>query len=95
MTLKKLLLKEKFLRNINFNKPTIMGILNLTPDSFSDGGKFNNKSNSFKQISRMINEGAKIIDIGGESTRPGSITVNPAKEWKRISFVIKKFKKKI
>ena len=93
--LKKITIKRKnFLRNINFNKPTIMGILNLTPDSFSDGGKFNNKSNSFKQISRMINEGAKIIDIGGESTRPGSITVNPAQEWKRISFVIKKFKKK-
>ena len=45
-----------------------MGILNLTPDSFSDGGKFNNKIQSIKHISNLINSGAKIIDVGGEST---------------------------
>ena len=49
-----------------------MGVLNLTPDSFSDGGKFNKKNKSFKHISNMIQSGAKIIDVGGESTRPGS-----------------------
>ena len=54
-----------------------MGILNLTPDSFSDGGKFNKKKKSFKHISKMIKSGAKIIDVGGESTRPGSKTIDP------------------
>ena len=52
-----------------------MGILNLTPDSFSDGGEFNKKNKSFKQIKKMIKSGAKIIDVGGESTRPGSKTI--------------------
>ena len=55
-----------------------MGILNLTPDSFSDGGKFNTKNKSISQIRKMINSGASIIDVGGESTRPGSKTVSPA-----------------
>ena len=71
-----------------------MGILNLTPDSFSDGGKFNNAIKAFKQISNMINSGANIIDVGGESTRPGSKTVDPKIEWKRIKYVLNKFKKK-
>ena len=71
-----------------------MGILNLTPDSFSDGGKFNRKDKSLKQISKMINFGAKIIDVGGESTRPGSKSIDPITEWKRVQKVIKSFKKK-
>ena len=71
-----------------------MGVLNLTPDSFSDGGKFNKKKKSFKQISNMIKSGAKIIDVGGESTRPGSKTIDPKNEWKRIKYVLKNFKKK-
>ena len=49
-----------------------MGILNLTPDSFSDGGKFNNKDKGVKHAFQMFKVGANIIDIGGESTRPGS-----------------------
>ena len=93
--LKKIIAKRKnFLQNINFSEPTIMGILNLTPDSFSDGGKFNKKDKSLKQISKMINSGAKIIDVGGESTRPGSKTVDTITEWKRVQYVIKSFKKK-
>jgi dihydropteroate synthase len=52
-----------------------MGILNMTPDSFSDGGKFNNSKAASKKIISMINSGAEIIDIGGESTRPGSRTI--------------------
>ena len=52
-----------------------MGILNLTPDSFSDGGKYNSNKKSFNHISKMIREGAQIIDVGGESTRPGSKTI--------------------
>ena len=86
--------RKNFLKNINFLKPSIMGILNLTPDSFSDGGKFNKKNVSFKHIQNMIKAGANIIDVGGESTRPGSKTINSKLEWKRIKNVIKNFKKK-
>ena len=71
-----------------------MGVLNLTPDSFSDGGQFNKRSKSFAHILKMINEGALIIDVGGESTRPGSKTLDTKVEWKRVQHVIKTFKKK-
>ncbi len=87
--LKKIVLKRKI-----FNKPSIMGILNLTPDSFSDGGKFIQEKKSFKQIESMIIAGAQIIDVGGESTRPGSSIINPDREWKRVKKVIKQFKKR-
>ena len=56
--------RKNFLKNINFSSPSIMGILNLTPDSFSDGGKYNTKMKSFYHISSMIKSGADIIDIG-------------------------------
>ena len=93
--LKKIVLRRKnFLKNVNFLEPSIMGILNLTPDSFSDGGKFNKKKKAQKRIVEMIKSGAKIIDVGGESTRPGSKTVPIKTEWKRIESVIKNFKKK-
>ena len=93
--IKKITLKRKnFLKNVNFSEPSIMGILNLTPDSFSDGGKFNSKRRALKQISNMIESGAKIIDVGGESTRPGSKTISSKNEWKRIENVLKNFKKK-
>ena len=93
--LRKIISKRKnFLKNVNFSEPSIMGILNLTPDSFSDGGKFNKKKKSFKHILKMVQSGAKIIDVGGESTRPGSKTIDPKVEWKRIEHVLKSFKKK-
>jgi dihydropteroate synthase len=93
--LKKITTKRKnFLKNVNFFKPSIMGILNLTPDSFSDGGKFNKNHKSLKHITKMIQKGADIIDVGGESTRPGSKTIDPKVEWKRLKFVVKNFKKK-
>jgi len=93
--LKKITSKRKnFIKNINFSRPSIMGVLNLTPDSFSDGGKFNKKNKSFKHISNMIQSGAEIIDVGGESTRPGSKTIDSATEWKRVQHVLKNFKKK-
>jgi len=92
--LKKITFKRKnFLKNINFLQPNIMGILNLTPDSFSDGGKFNDFKNANKHINNMISFGAKIIDVGGESTRPGSTTIKDKQEWKRIKNIVKKFKK--
>ena len=93
--LKNIISKRKnFLNFVNFSEPSIMGILNLTPDSFSDGGKFNKKNKSFKHISKMIKSGAQIIDIGGESTRPGSKTIKVENEWKRVKRVLELFKKK-
>ena len=86
--------RRNFLKNINFKNPSIMGILNLTPDSFSDGGKFNKRDKSLKHINDMVLSGANIIDVGGESTRPGSKTINPNVEWKRLKHVMKIFKKK-
>ncbi len=85
--------RKNFLKNINFLEPNIMGILNLTPDSFSDGGKYETKKRANKHILEMIRYGAKIIDIGGESTRPGSKTVPAKKEWERIRHIVKNFKK--
>ncbi|MBD1150134.1 dihydropteroate synthase [Pelagibacterales bacterium SAG-MED29] len=93
--LKKIVLKRKnFLNNVNFLKPSIMGILNLTPDSFSDGGRFNNEKKAKNHIMNMIGAGANIIDVGGESTRPNSKTVLTNIEWRRIENIIKNFKKK-
>ena len=66
----------------------------MTPDSFSDGGKFNKGRKSLEHIQKLIKDGASIIDIGGESTRPGSKTINPKIEWERLKKVIKVFKKK-
>jgi len=88
--------KNKNFSNFNFNKiPNIMGILNLTPDSFSDGGKFNKKNLGYKQAVTLFKEGANIIDVGGESTRPGSSASKVKVEWNRIKLTIKKLKKKI
>ena len=93
--IKKIIKRRKnFLKQVSFSKTSIMGILNLTPDSFSDGGKFNSKKNSIKHVHNLIESGADIIDIGGESTRPGSKTIHPKIEWKRIQFMVKNFKKK-
>ena len=75
------------MKNVNFLNPTIMGILNLTPDSFSDGGIYN-KNKSFKHIENMI-KSAKIIDVGGNTYRPGSKDINPKIEYKRIANVWK------
>ncbi len=93
--LKKIVSKRKnFLKNVNFLEPSIMGVLNLTPDSFSDGGKFNKQKKAKNHIINMINAGANIIDVGGESTRPGSKTVLTNMEWKRVKNIVKNFKKK-
>ena len=70
------------------NKPLIMGILNVTPDSFSDGGKYSGLDDALKQVERMLAEGADIIDIGGESTRPGADSVAAADQLQRVIPVI-------
>ncbi|MBD1141395.1 dihydropteroate synthase [Pelagibacterales bacterium SAG-MED39] len=94
--LKTLSSKKKNFANLNFLKlPNIMGILNLTPDSFSDGGKFNKKDKGIKKAIQMFKSGANIIDVGGESTRPGSKTINSKIEWKRIDKTLKSICKKI
>ena len=67
----------------------IMGILNVTPDSFYDGGRFLNSDEALIQIDKMTNEGADIIDIGGESTRPGSLGVTEEEELRRVVPIIK------
>jgi dihydropteroate synthase len=92
--IKKITQKRKKLDKKILSDPSIMGILNLTPDSFSDGGKYNNIKKSFLHIKNMIKSGADIIDVGGESTRPGSKDVTHKNEWKRVFGVISKFKKK-
>ncbi len=91
--LKEITKKKKF-KGLNFSQvPILMGIINLTPDSFSDGGKFNKKNKGFNHAKYLIKKGCKILDIGGESTKPGSSDVDPKKEWKRISITLKKIKK--
>ena len=94
--LKKIIKKKKNFSNFNFKHiPNIMGVLNLTPDSFSDGGKFKKKNLGYKHAVYLFKSGANIIDVGGESTRPGSREIKIKIEWNRIKSIIKKFGKKI
>lgn len=81
-------LKLKDGLEINFKKPIIQGVLNVTPDSFSDGGKFNKFGAAIEQIDAMISDGANIIDIGGESTKPGAKPVSSNEELSRVIPVI-------
>ncbi len=78
---------------LDFNKTYLMGILNVTPDSFSDGGKYLNPSEAIKKALEMIDDGVDIIDIGGESTRPGSDFVTLEEEKRRIIPVIEELLK--
>ncbi len=86
----KLVLKE---RSIDLKIPLIMGILNITPDSFSDGGRFLKTDEALDHAEKMVKAGADIIDIGGESTRPGSRAVSGREEIDRIIPVIERVKK--
>ena len=71
-------------------QPLIMGILNVTPDSFSDGGKFSDSQQALDRALDMVEQGADIIDIGGESSRPGAIRITPEQQIKRIILVVQK-----
>tara|TARA_B100001123_G_scaffold209798_1_gene237268 strand:+ start:252 stop:1328 length:1077 start_codon:yes stop_codon:yes gene_type:complete len=93
INLKKITSKRKSFCGLKFDRPQIMGALNITPDSFSDGGLFLNNSKAYNQVDLMIDSGANIIDIGGESTRPGSKVVNKENEWSRVKKIIIKIKK--
>jgi dihydropteroate synthase len=74
--------------SLDLSRPVIMGILNLTPDSFYDGGKFNSVENALLHAEKMVAEGAKIIDIGAVSTRPGAHQVSAEEEWSRMEAII-------
>ncbi len=78
---------------IDLSVPKIMGILNLTPDSFSDGGKFNEEKEALKQAEKMLKEGAEIIDIGPQSTRPNAQFLSAPEEISRIGNMISLIKK--
>jgi len=75
---------------LDLSSPKIMGILNVTPDSFSDGGEFNELESALGRIGLMISQGAAIIDVGGESTRPGSEPVSEQEELDRVIPVLEK-----
>jgi dihydropteroate synthase len=76
--------------SLDLSRPRVMGIINVTPDSFSDGGLNLDVDTAVSRALAMMEEGADVIDIGGESTRPGSAPVSPDEEWSRISDVIRR-----
>lgn len=75
------------------NHTYVMGILNTTPDSFSDGGKYNNTESALRHTEQMIKDGADLIDVGGESTRPGYTVISESEEIERTCNIIKTIKK--
>lgn len=81
-------------RAISLEKTLVMAILNVTPDSFSDGGKFFSETEALKQAERLIAEGADILDIGGESTRPNSARITAEEETRRVAPVIEAITKR-
>ena len=86
--------KKKSFKKLNFsNIPVLMGVINLTPDSFSDGGKYNKKKQAYNHAKNLVAKGCKIIDLGGESTRPGAKDIKEQEEWKRIFPSLKRIKK--
>jgi len=88
----KLYLKNHFLEK---KEPLVMGILNVTPDSFSDGGRFFESSAALQQAREMVAAGADIIDVGGESTRPGAVQLSVDEEIDRVLPVIEKIKEEL
>jgi dihydropteroate synthase len=82
-------------RPLDLSRPAVMGILNVTPDSFSDGGVFLSRESAIAHARRMANEGADIIDVGGESTRPGAQPVSAQEEMDRVVPVIEALRENI
>lgn len=79
---------------MSFQAPLVMGVLNVTPDSFSDGGQFQDIESALTQVQIMVDAGAQIIDVGGESTRPGAERVSVAEEQTRVLEIIRAIKSK-
>ncbi|RTL32255.1 MAG: dihydropteroate synthase [Burkholderiales bacterium] len=75
--------------DIDLSRPRIMGIVNVTPDSFSDGGRYLDAQAALRQCEQLVREGADILDIGGESSRPGAPTLTAEEEWARLAEVMK------
>ncbi|HHW1646360.1 TPA: dihydropteroate synthase [Pseudomonas aeruginosa] len=75
--------------------PHVMGILNVTPDSFSDGGRFDRLDDALQHAERMVREGATLIDVGGESTRPGARSVSPTEELERVAPVVERIAREL
>ena len=73
---------------VNFHQPWVMGILNLTPDSFHDGGAWDKPSAALDQAERMLNDGADVLDLGAQSTRPGAEVLGAEAEWQRLEPVL-------
>ena len=78
---------------VDLNEPVVMGILNITPDSFYDGGKYNSENKILLQVTRMITEGAKMIDVGAFSSRPGAVSISVQEEKERLFPVLKVIRK--
>ena len=74
--------------DLALTEPLVMGIVNVTPDSFSDGGQHHGPKAAIAHARQLVEEGAQILDIGGESTRPGAAAVSPQEEWRRIQPVL-------
>ena len=74
---------------IDLSRPQVMGIVNVTPDSFSDGGQHADTRQALTHCEQLIKEGADILDLGGESTRPGAPTLTVEAEWARLDGVIR------
>lgn len=82
-------------RQLDLTRPVVMGILNLTPDSFSDGGRWLKPEDALRHAARMTDQGAAIIDVGGESTRPGAADVPEAEELERVTLVIEQLAQRL
>ncbi|MCK4625549.1 MAG: dihydropteroate synthase, partial [Phycisphaerae bacterium] len=79
---------DEILNSHRTHRPVVMGILNVTPDSFSDGGQFIDPASAIAQARQMVADGADIIDVGAESTRPGSERVGPDEQIRRIEPIL-------
>lgn len=75
-------------RFLDLSRPQVMGILNVTPDSFSDGGRYGQRDAALRHAEAMLRAGATLIDVGGESTRPGARAVSPVEELERVAPVV-------
>lgn len=82
-------------QDIDLSIPRVMGVLNVTPDSFSDGGRFNSLDSALFQAESMVKAGANFIDVGGESTRPGATPVSLAEELERVCPIVELIKKNL
>lgn len=82
-------------KKLDLSRPKIMGIVNVTPDSFSDGGQYNTLELAFERVKQMVLSGASIVDVGGESTRPGSDPVSEQEEIERVVPLVEKISQEL